>query len=210
MELIRTKSKVLAPGISENIQITATGTNKFKNAIEGPVILWNHRWEYDKNPHAFFKALEALKRKKISFGLIVVGESFKSSPAVFKEMKPLFMDEIIHWGFVESRIEYNNLLAMADLIPICSIQEFFGLSMMEAIQSEIYPILPNRLVYPEHIPGHLKHDYIYDSDEALVLMLENWIKAPKNIHEELISYSKQYLWKNLIIKYDDFFTGVVL
>ncbi|MFN2165049.1 MAG: DUF3524 domain-containing protein, partial [Anaerolineae bacterium] len=26
----------------------------------GPLILWNHRWEYDKNPKAFFKALYTL------------------------------------------------------------------------------------------------------------------------------------------------------
>lgn len=34
-----------------------------------PIILWNHRWESDKNPQAFFKALYALQDAGIAFQL---------------------------------------------------------------------------------------------------------------------------------------------
>ena len=27
-----------------------------------PIILWNHRWEYDKNPTSFFHALNEIKK----------------------------------------------------------------------------------------------------------------------------------------------------
>ena len=34
---------------------------------ESPVILWNHRWEYDKGPQLFFKTLFELDRRDIDF-----------------------------------------------------------------------------------------------------------------------------------------------
>ena len=33
-----------------------------------PLLLWNHRWEYDKNPEKFFNALEILSEKGLDFG----------------------------------------------------------------------------------------------------------------------------------------------
>ncbi len=39
-----------------------------------PLILWNHRWEYDKNPADFFKALDALCKKGLDFEVALVGE----------------------------------------------------------------------------------------------------------------------------------------
>src|SRR5438034_831936 len=35
-----------------------------------PVILWNHRWEFDKNAGAFFAALEALVSRGQEFRLV--------------------------------------------------------------------------------------------------------------------------------------------
>jgi len=210
VDVIQSKSFVLAPGVKQGIKIEAPQRRNMKTAYDSPVILWNHRWEYDKNPQLFFDTLKALKRKQIKFKLIVLGESFKSSPAIFQDMKAMFKDEILHWGFVESRQEYYKMLSAADVLPVCSIQEFFGMSLMEAILSGVYPLLPNRLVYPEHIPEDLKDDYLYDSDEELLQLLESWIQAPKKVHSELAQSAKQHLWKNLIFKYDEFFSGVVL
>ena len=36
--------------------------DKYKtSAKREPLILWNHRWEYDKNPEPFFQSLFRLK-----------------------------------------------------------------------------------------------------------------------------------------------------
>ena len=37
-----------------------TGQNK------KPLILWNHRWEYDKNPTDFFKVLYKMQEKNLN------------------------------------------------------------------------------------------------------------------------------------------------
>ena len=52
--------------------------NKYKIQADNqtPIILWNHRWEYDKNPDDFFKCLEEIKSDGIDFQLVVLGEQF--------------------------------------------------------------------------------------------------------------------------------------
>lgn len=61
------KSEVLYPGI--NLILPLSGE---KN---GPLkILWNHRWEYDKDPVAFFETMFRLKEAGIKFQLVVLGE----------------------------------------------------------------------------------------------------------------------------------------
>ena len=46
-------------------------------AREPGLLLWNHRWEYDKNPEAFFAACRCLKAWGIDFKLAVVGQTFR-------------------------------------------------------------------------------------------------------------------------------------
>ena len=52
-----------------------------------PHIVWNHRWEYDKQPEVFFDALLRLKNAGYSFKLHVLGQSFRKVPACFAQAK---------------------------------------------------------------------------------------------------------------------------
>ena len=58
--MIKQKSSVLPLGI--NLKPFDKFNRTTKNEI--PVLLWNHRWEYDKNPEDFYDALCFLKMKK--------------------------------------------------------------------------------------------------------------------------------------------------
>ena len=62
-----------------------------KSEDELPLILWNHRWEYDKNPALFFDALSQLT---VDFNLSVIGESFRNTPPLFDDAKEQFKDQI--------------------------------------------------------------------------------------------------------------------
>ena len=78
LDEIEKKSSILHIGCNLN--------NKpilFDNKKNTPVLLWNHRWEYDKNPELFFNTLFKLKNKKIDFRLIVLGEKYKEYPEIF-------------------------------------------------------------------------------------------------------------------------------
>ena len=62
IEKIKDKSKVLYIGID------LKRFDRYKTKNEGPpLILWNHRWEYDKNPEMFFKVLFNLQKKEIKY-----------------------------------------------------------------------------------------------------------------------------------------------
>ncbi len=92
-----------------------------------PLILWNHRWEHDKNPEDFFDALKSLKENKINFRLAVLGQAFKTTPSIFNEVPELFFKELIHFGYAEYE-DYRRLLNEADILPVTSHHEFFGIS----------------------------------------------------------------------------------
>lgn len=112
-------------------------------------ILWNARWEHDKNPDLFFNAVSDLRQKNVDFRLIVLGEAFRHRPAVFDQAKTEFANVIDHWGYAETRTEYVELLEQADVVVSTALHEFFGIGVVESIYAGAVPLLPNRLAYPE-------------------------------------------------------------
>ena len=152
-----------------------------------PRILWNNRWEHDKNPESFFHVLMKLKEKGYDFELVVCGESYSKSPRIFEEARSVLSKEIVHWGFVESRNQYFELLKTCHVLPVTNNQEFFGLSVMEAIAAGVHPILPNRLSYPELYP---EIPYFYDSEHELESILEDLIlsKGFKSFTKNVSAY----------------------
>ncbi|MBT6325901.1 MAG: DUF3524 domain-containing protein, partial [Bdellovibrionales bacterium] len=65
VDKIKNKSAVLPIGIDFN----KFDLIKTKKSNTLPLILWNHRWEYDKNPDEFFNILLLLKKKGVKFTL---------------------------------------------------------------------------------------------------------------------------------------------
>ena len=139
------KSVVLFPGID----FSAIDAGPWKKAEGIPVIVWNHRWEHDKNPQEFFAALEQLLHRGVDFRLLVLGQSFAASPACFADAREKFADQIIHFGFVPSRQHYLELLRQGDLVVSTALHEFYGIAIIEAVRAGCVPVLPDRLAYPE-------------------------------------------------------------
>ena len=110
-----------------------------------PTLVWNHRWEYDKGPEAFFSIVDELAEEGRQFQLIVLGESFARSPEVFAKAKKRHESRVLHWGFAGSREEYESLLLQADIALVTSHHDFFGISVIEAIAAGAVPVLPARL-----------------------------------------------------------------
>ena len=176
-----------------------------------PVILWNHRWEYDKNPDLFFKTLYKIKQLKIKFKLIVLGENFKEYPKIFDEAKKILKNNIIHMGYCKSYEEYIHWLSKADILPVTSIQDFFGVSIVEAIYMEIIPILPVRLSYPELINIKNNPEIFYNNNNELLLSLLAKLKDYKNLRKISTKYKDiiyRFNWSELINDYDDKFVQI--
>jgi glycosyltransferase involved in cell wall biosynthesis len=167
-----------------------------KKENQPPVIVWNHRWEYDKNPELFFKTLYKIKHKNIDFKLVVLGESFNEYPNIFNEAKVELKNNLLHFGFCQSFKEYKNWLSKSDILPVTSIQDFFGVSIVEGIYAKTLPVLPNRLSYPELINIDNNKRIFYNTEkEFMELLIYNIIH-----YKDLRKYTNKY--KDLISRFD--------
>lgn len=159
IEQIQNKSSIHPPGIMPIEHV--------KERKPGPVrILWAARWEHDKNPEDFFAAMKLLKDKGLAFLLNVIGEQFRDQPDIFVWAKGYFAEQIDRWGYQPSREAYERALAESDVVVSTANHEFFGIGMLEAITAGCYPVLPNRLSYPQIIgelaDGPQQAAYLYD------------------------------------------------
>lgn len=175
-----------------------------------PVILWNNRWEYDKNPDDFFKALDILAEKGLDFQLVVLGENFRMRPDVFDIAQKKHGPRILQFGYIENRKEYLDWLYSSDILPVTSNQDFFGMSFVEAVYCGIYPLLPRRLSYPEILPPEMFPQNYYDNFENLVEKLTVLLSNPKLIqHIDFKEHLKRFAWENKAPEYDAFFESLL-
>ncbi|KAA1171305.1 DUF3524 domain-containing protein [Marinobacter salinexigens] len=124
---------------------------------DSPHLLWNHRWEYDKGPDRLLELLKALDRRSIPFRLSVVGERFRKYPGAFDDIHERFSDRIVHWGYLDSRADYDQLLMNADVVVSTAVHDFQGLSMLEAMAAGCLPLAPDRLAYREYVPADFRY-----------------------------------------------------
>ena len=208
IELINNKSSVLPIGCE---------LNEVKNINEksnSPIILWNHRWEYDKNPDLFFKILFDLNANHIDFQLIILGESYQDYPAVFDTAKKELNNKIIHFGYCQNKNEYIKYLKLANILPVTSNQDFFGISIVEAISYGVYPILPNRLSYPELFENKTNPYIFYNNESELkdkiISAINNTdllLDHMKNLKENVY---RKFNWKTASKKYDRTFESLII
>ncbi len=169
IEVIKKKSRVLYLGMDlARLKAVATAAPP----ASGPaLILWNHRWEYDKNPGEFFEALYALQERSLDFEVAILGENFRRQPDEFEAARRRLGARVVHFGFVEDTASYASWLKRSDILPVTSRHDFFGCSVIEALYMGCFPILPNRLAYPEHIPEDQHRLHLYDDFKGLVSRL---------------------------------------
>lgn len=157
MDAIEARSRVMPlpldlpdlPDLTDKTDKTEAETD----AGHVPLIVWNHRWEFDKGPEAFFAGLDSLMQAGRSFRVAVLGQGFQKRPKCFAEARARLEAyagaEIVQWGYVESRAAYWSLLCEADVAVSTAEHEFFGISMLEAAHAGTLVLVPNELAYPE-------------------------------------------------------------
>ena len=138
---------------------------------DGPLILWNHRWEYDKNPESFFGALFELAAREVPFRVAVCGQRFRKAPPIFDQARERLGARVVAFG-EQPRGDYLEWARRAQLCVSTAIHEFFGLAMLEATHLGAAPLVPDRLSYVELFP----REYRY-ADRDLVERLESLCRA---------------------------------
>lgn len=180
------------------------------NLPKRATVLWNHRWEYDKNPEEFFETLVEIKNRGWQFNLVVIGESFSKNPKIFETAKEELKEQIVQWDFVDSFQEYAKWLWQSDILPVTSNQDFFGGSIVEAMFCNVKPLLPKRLAYPEHVPESLHQTFFYEEGEV-VNKLQRWIKDVSILRKQQTrTYVEKYDWSRIALRLDEVISEVTL
>lgn len=194
MDSVRGKSEVL------HVPIEKPGFRCDKSGR--PVILWSHRWEYDKGPERFLMALRVLKQRGFDFGLHMAGQTFRKVPEAFNVIKHEFADRLLSFGYPESRAEYEKVISESSIVVSTSMHEFQGLSVMEAAAAGCVPVLPDRFAYPELFDGGC----LYASSDSPEKDAENCADAVIRLWGEKPDCDMSpYYWGNLKNRYKELF-----
>lgn len=208
VEDIRRKSSIHPPGIDD----FPLRPGRRPGALR---ILWVARWEHDKNPEDFVESLRILKAKNVHFRLSVLGQSFREQPEAFARASEDFRDLIDHWGYQKSREDYGRALCEADVVVSTANHEFFGISVLEAVAAGAYPLVPERLSYPEILGlGRIEgaEQFFYDGTTAdlacklseLAARVETGALWPATITPSTLT--DHFRWCNLARQYDEALT----
>ena len=163
---------------------------------EPPVILWNHRWACDKGPDRFLAYLQFLDAKGFSFNIILCGASSNTQPEAFTQLHNLFSDRILHTGFAESRSEYVKLLQASDVLLHDPVQEYFGISVAEAMSHGVIPLVKNDQAYTSWLPEAFRFN---DERE----LLAKWTTIPCEVESNrrrAHAVAEQFAWHRIVAR----------
>ena len=176
-KLLESKSHVIPVPLSEDCFNHKLKSNKQPRPL---TITWNHRWEYDKGPETLLQVIALCQKELPDIRFNVIGQQFRQSPDVFKAIQTKYGQLIKHWGYIERRTDYLNVLSRSDIILSTALHEFQGLAVMEAVAQGCVPLLPDRLAYP----NFYAKDYLYQGT------LNNPKKEAIRIVEQLKRWQK--------------------
>ncbi len=191
---IKARSRVLPPGLD----FSGIDEAERPERNGASVLIWNHRWEHDKNPELFFEALIKLDAAGVDFRLVVLGQSFERKLPIFEDARKRLRRRVLHFGYVESLRKYAEWLGRGDIAVSSATHEFFGIAVLEAVRAGCRPILPNRLSYPEIFPGK----FLYDDNDFAGRLKEEILNCERLSAEEAKQLTEPYSWDTLAPEYE--------
>lgn len=205
----------LVPGVASKSTVLPVGVDLVRldrtraQRSDPPLVLWNHRWDADKDPGAFFDALDALAAEGVGFRVALCGERFARQQETYRARIEALGDRVVVDREL-SDTEYPAVLASADVAVSTALQEFFGISVVEAIAAGAFPVLPDRLVYPERIPEDLSDRCLYGSPAGLVDRLRDALAADdrRDVARRLARGVEHFDWSVVAPAYDDWIGSI--
>ncbi len=195
---INTKSTVMPIGIDCNTALEPSELVSLKKE-KIPVLLWNHRWEHDKAPDYFFGSLVELSQQNIDFKLVLLGQQFDRMPQAWKDIHDTFKDQILHTGYTDSRHDYFNWLNSCDFLIHDPRQEYFGISVLEAMQSGVVPLVSKGHAYDDWMPAAFFRDSSCSISEQLIDFQADY----KNYQNLARQAAKTFKWDNVLPLYEE-------
>lgn len=120
------------------------------------LVLWNHRWEYDKAPEVFAEAISLLVQRGCEFRLALLGARTDPPLPALQRIRGLAAARIVADGRLDPS-SYREWLGRAQVVVSTAIHEFQGLAMLEAVSAGAHPLVPDALCYPEQYPTQCRY-----------------------------------------------------
>ncbi|MFN3190197.1 MAG: DUF3524 domain-containing protein [Aureliella sp.] len=212
------RTRVLTPGISppvfqkpqEEAGFHVGGQVPGHHKDQTTTIGWVSRWEHDKRPDLFCRAVRELLRQDQNVELILLGQQYSRKPQEMEELISDYGDQIRHDGHVADRQQYWNLLSAMDLVVSTADHEFFGVGVLEAVWAGATPLLPRTLAYPEvfDLENRCERKPWFYSGELNVTHLQDAVERIRCQNGKLAqcvdrSDLQKYCWSELAEAYDD-------
>ena len=141
------------------------------------IIVFPHRLDVEKQPDLFLEIADELRRP--------------------------------NWQWIrtkdecKTKTEYYQLLAKSKIAVSCSLQETFGIAMMEAVKLGCIPIVPDSLCYRELY----KAQYRYQDISSLKAILKFWMDMPLSSTKDMLGLvTKPALYHQLEAFYSTLFS----
>jgi glycosyltransferase involved in cell wall biosynthesis len=191
----------LIPAVRDRCEVVPVGVDLQRigplRPLSGPAtFLWNHRWDPDKALEDALAAFGALAAADLDFRVVLAGQPFVDQPAEYQDAIAALGDRVVHSGYLEEPA-YMEALHTADAVLSTAHQEFFGVSVVEAMYAGALPILPDRLVYPERVPEGLEGRCLYRTPTQLIERLTAIARNPaigREVAKEVRSSVERYDW----------------
>jgi glycosyltransferase involved in cell wall biosynthesis len=164
--LIRAKSIVLHCGVDLSLRLARLERNDNDDADDRPLVLWNMRWEYDKCPDVFLRALIDVANDGVPFRVAICGARETHTDNSHDALLAQLGERIVHHGLAPDAL-YREMLWSADVTVSTAVHEYFGIAVVEAMACEVFPLLPRRLSYPELVPAEFHSACLYFDEKHL-------------------------------------------
>ncbi|MCY4483457.1 MAG: DUF3524 domain-containing protein [Spirochaetaceae bacterium] len=201
-DALAAKARVLYPGCrlpGADAEVRSVGAGP-------PLVIWNHRWEFDKQPAAFFAALREVQRAGVAFRVALLGENAQYVPKEFMAAREWLGERVVQYGYLPGRDAYLAWLRRGAVVVSTAVQENFGISVVEAAAAGCHPLLPSRLAYPEVIPAPHHEACLYeDGDDLARRLIALLANPPVSPPPGLAAAMQRYSWTCLAAEYDSLF-----
>lgn len=194
------RSRVLPVGVDVAGLVTAERPSEAPD----PLVLWNQRWEHDKDPATALDTLSRLAAEGVPFRVALVGSGAGAETERFEQAAVELGDRVVAFGALE-RADYLVLLARSDVVISTAHHEFFGIAAVEAIAAGAVPTLPRRLSYPELVGTDYLEAATYPEGGFLDRLAEVLADLPaararvQGLRESMLRFD----WSELGPAYDD-------
>lgn len=132
------------------VGVVAVADRSHETTSGPPIVLWPHRWDDDKRPDVFIRAVERLRSDGLEVRVVLAGEDGWADSRRRRAAAERLGDAVIACGPFD-RAAYERWVGRSDIVVSVAEHEFFGVAVVEALSAGAVPVLPRAHSYPELI-----------------------------------------------------------